>query len=146
MFSGIGACSGNPPDICAADDQADDLLPLLGFRKRSEANVTHRLPLEVRRSAPAKPRLCAKQDRQGARPPAGASAQWSRRAAVGEPRVRVNVNSTSSLARRILDGRQCPTSLMVNEICASASKFTLVSEPKLIGVMELPQFKVDRGV
>src|SRR5262249_14141558 len=44
MFSGIGACSGNPLDIRAVRDQFDDLIPFLGFWKRSKANVTHRFP------------------------------------------------------------------------------------------------------
>ena len=43
MFRGIGACSGNPLDVRTARDQVDDLIPFLGFWKRSEANVTHRL-------------------------------------------------------------------------------------------------------
>src|SRR5260370_19469256 len=40
--------SGDPTYIGAAGDQADDLIPLLRSRKRSEANVAHRLPLEDR--------------------------------------------------------------------------------------------------
>jgi hypothetical protein len=35
MFSGIGACSGDAPNICPASDQADDVIPLVRFRQRS---------------------------------------------------------------------------------------------------------------
>jgi hypothetical protein len=85
VFSGIGTGCGDPFDIGSSGDEADDALPLMSFRKRAEANVTHRLPLEARRSAPAKPRPRAKQYRQRARPPPGdpkdgrgGSAVWSR--------------------------------------------------------------------
>jgi hypothetical protein len=59
MFSGIGACSGNPLNVGAASDQVDDLIPPLSFRKRAEANVAHRLSPGINRSAPTKPQLCA---------------------------------------------------------------------------------------
>ena len=52
VFSRIGACSGDPPHIGSRRDEADDLLPLVRFRKRTEANVTHQPPLEACRSAP----------------------------------------------------------------------------------------------
>src|SRR3954454_1905846 len=44
MFGGVGARSGDPLNVGAAGDQVDDLIPLLSFWQRSEANVTHRLP------------------------------------------------------------------------------------------------------
>jgi hypothetical protein len=56
-FSGIGAYSGDPCDIGFSSDEIDDLLPLLGFQKGSEANVTHWLSIEERPSAPAQLRL-----------------------------------------------------------------------------------------
>jgi hypothetical protein len=65
-FGGIGTCSGDPINIGAAGDQANDMLPFLASRKRLEVNVAHRLPLEVRRSAPAKQRFRARQDRHNA--------------------------------------------------------------------------------
>jgi len=52
VFCGVGACSGDMLDISAASNQVDDLLPLLRFRKRTEANVTHRLPVKVSGSGP----------------------------------------------------------------------------------------------
>jgi hypothetical protein len=45
VFSGIGTCCGDPFDIGSSGDEADDVLPLMRFRKRTEANMTHRLPL-----------------------------------------------------------------------------------------------------
>jgi hypothetical protein len=54
MFSGIGARSGDQLDISPSGYETDDLIPLLGFRKCSEANVTPRLPLKVSRPRPAK--------------------------------------------------------------------------------------------
>jgi hypothetical protein len=45
VFSGIGTSCGDPFDICPSGDEADDVLPLLSFRKRVEAKMTHRLPL-----------------------------------------------------------------------------------------------------
>ena len=44
VFSGIGTCRGDPFDIGSPGDEADDVLPLLRFRKRGEANMTDRLP------------------------------------------------------------------------------------------------------
>ena len=44
-FSGIGTSCGDPFDIGSSGDEADDVLPLSSFRKRTEANMTHRLPL-----------------------------------------------------------------------------------------------------
>jgi hypothetical protein len=49
VFSGIGASSGNPLNVGTAGDQANDLIPLLCFWQRSEANVAHRLPPKVNR-------------------------------------------------------------------------------------------------
>jgi hypothetical protein len=34
VFSGIGTCCGDPFDIGSSGDEADDMLPLLRFRKR----------------------------------------------------------------------------------------------------------------
>jgi hypothetical protein len=45
VFSGIGTCCGDPFDIGPSGDEADDVLPLLSFRKRVEAKMTHRFPL-----------------------------------------------------------------------------------------------------
>jgi len=45
VFSSIGTCGGDPFDIGSSGDEADDVLPLLRFRKRGEANMTHRVPL-----------------------------------------------------------------------------------------------------
>ena len=45
VFSGIGTSCGDPFDIGSSGDEADDVLPLLRFRKRGEANMTHRVPL-----------------------------------------------------------------------------------------------------
>jgi len=87
VFSGIGAPSGDTLNIGPSGDQADDLIPLLRFRQRAEANVSHWLPLEARRSAPAKSRLRAKQDRQGVRPLPGPPPRWSWRQRGAEPRV-----------------------------------------------------------
>ena len=47
VFSGIGTCCGDPFDIGSSGDEADDVLLLLSFRKRAEANVTHRLSLDI---------------------------------------------------------------------------------------------------
>ena len=44
-FSGIGTGCGDPFDIGPSGDEADDVLPLLSFRKPGEENMTHRLPL-----------------------------------------------------------------------------------------------------
>jgi hypothetical protein len=36
VFSGIGTCRGDPFDIGPSGDEADDVLPLLRFRKRGK--------------------------------------------------------------------------------------------------------------
>jgi hypothetical protein len=35
VFSGIGICRGDPFDINSSGDEADDVLPLMSFRKRA---------------------------------------------------------------------------------------------------------------
>ena len=45
VLSGVGARGGIPPDVSSLSNEADDLLPLVRFRKRTKANVTRRPPL-----------------------------------------------------------------------------------------------------
>jgi hypothetical protein len=67
MFSGIGTCSGDPFYIGSSGDEADRRAPTYAFSEAYRGEYDPSAPLDMRRSAPAKPRIRAKQDKACAR-------------------------------------------------------------------------------